>query len=297
MKKILCSFLSVVLLLLCLSGCDSLRGAQKIPTSPTEDFEYETNSDGGITITKYVGKGGAVSIPETINGSTVTQIGLQSFMSNLIVTLVMPDTVTSIGEHAFAGCTNLESITFSNALTNIGLGAFMNCSSLRNVKIPSSVKTISESAFQYCSRLETVEFGEGIEQISAYAFSHTSLTKLVLPKNVQTIGIGAFASCPSLKTVTLNNGLVTIGNEAFAKDMKLEEIVIPKTVKTVTNAAFSGCTGLKKVIFDGDAPETYLYDPETYHISFIPVEYTVYYRKDAKGFTSPEWSGFQTQIR
>ncbi len=298
MKKILCSFLSVVLLLICLGGCDSLRGTRETPTTPANDFEYRTNSDGGVTITKYIGKGGAVAIPDMINASPVTQIGAQAFISSLVVSLTMPDTVKLIGEYAFAGCVYLESVTLSNSLTKIDASAFMGCFSLRHVRIPVSVVTISDSAFADCTRLESVEFYEGLEQIFPYAFHNTGLSKLILPKSVKAIGDGAFSDCPALKTVTLNDGLLTIGIEAFAKDLKLAEIVIPKTVTTVTNAAFSGCSGLKKVTFDGDAPDSYLYDAEAVpHISFCPVEYTVYYHKDAKGFTSPEWAGFQTQVK
>ena len=77
---------------------------------------------------------------------------------------------------------------------------------------------------------------------------------------------------------------------------KLTEIVIPKSVKNITEFAFSGCGTLEKVVFEGDAPEGYIYPYEEMPIEPLDVNYTVYYYEGAEGFTSPEWNGYKSAV-
>lgn len=274
--------------------------------SPVLDFEYEANEDGGITITRYIGQSRDVVIPETIQNTPVTQIGLHAFVtkntirqypSNAVRSLQMPDTITKILYGAFYQCNELENITFSKNLTMIGGAAFQGCAQLKHITIPAKITVIEDAAFD-SSGLETVVFEEGIEVIGGYgSFACTQLKQLVLPSTVKEIGSSTFAANPNLETVVLNEGLVTIGHKAFVNNPKLKEIIIPKTVEFVTEMDFNMCSGLEKIMFEGNAPDTFEYSDEISGVwEPYEVHFTVYYHEGAEGFTSPEWYGYPTEI-
>src|SRR5436190_1169262 len=119
-------------------------------------FSYSDNGNGTCTITGYTGPGGAVTIPDSIAGLSVTSIGSWAFGFCLGLTSVtIPASVTSIGDCAFEGC-KLTSVTIPASLTSIGYFTFANCTSLTNVTIPDSVSSIGDVAFANCSRLTSV---------------------------------------------------------------------------------------------------------------------------------------------
>jgi len=99
-----------------------------LPIAVQAQFTYTINTNGTITITKYTGSGGAVTIPDTINGLPVTSIGNAAFKQcNNLVSITIPNGVTSIGGDAFSFCTKLTSATIGNSVTNIGNEAFLRC--------------------------------------------------------------------------------------------------------------------------------------------------------------------------
>src|SRR5262245_47794684 len=101
-------------------------------TTRAQDYSY-TVSGGTITIGRYACPGGgltSISIPSTINGLAVTAIGDFSFQCTSLSSVVIPDSVTSIGRAAFTGCTSLTSVTIGNSITNIGDDAFARCTGL-----------------------------------------------------------------------------------------------------------------------------------------------------------------------
>ena len=94
-------------------------------------------------------------------------------------TITIPNSVTTIEDYAFKGCSSLTSVTIPNSVTTIGERAFYNCSSLTSVTIPNSVTTIGESVFDCCS----------------------SLTSVTIPNSVTSIGKRAFFLCHKIATV------------------------------------------------------------------------------------------------
>ena len=110
------------------------------------DFTYSTDGS-AITITGYTGTGGAVAIPNTINGLPVTSIGVSAFYNCTSLTSVtIPGSVISIRDYVFKDCTSLTSVTIPSSVTSIGVYAFGYCTSLTSVTIPDSVTSISDTA-------------------------------------------------------------------------------------------------------------------------------------------------------
>ena len=95
------------------------------------------------------------------------------YLNNELVTdLIIPDSVTSIGNSALSGCTSLTSITIGNGVTSIGDSAFSGCTSLTSITIPDSVTSIGDDAFYKCTSLTSVTIGNGVTSIGDYAFSY-----------------------------------------------------------------------------------------------------------------------------
>jgi hypothetical protein len=170
--------------------------------------------------------------------------------------------------------------------------AFENCTSLKHINIPKNLIDLKDYSFT-CSGIETIEFENGIEKIGKAAFAYTDIKTVILPKSVLEISEQAFSFCTELESLTLNQGLSTIGNEAFGYTQNLTEIVIPASVTKISERAFSGCNTLQAVKFEGNAPEGYRYENPKY---IHNASYTIYYHKQATGFTSPEWCGYPTAL-
>ena len=136
-----------------------------LPTALWVPYTYTTNN-GAITITGYTGPGGAVTIPNTINGLPVTSIGDQAFVfCSGLTSVTIPNGVTTLGTGAFYGCTGLTNVTIPNSVTNIGDLAFADCTSLTSITIPNSVTSIGEGAFDNCASLTSVMIPDSVTSI------------------------------------------------------------------------------------------------------------------------------------
>ena len=141
----------------------------------------------------------------------------------------IPNSVTSIEEYMFDGCTGLTSITIPTSVTSIGRNAFHGCTGLTSITMPNSVTNIGIFAFKDC----------------------TSLTSITIPNLVTSIGGNMFDGCTSLTSVTIPNSVTWIGAVAFAGCTGLTSITIPNSVTWIDLSAFSSCTGLTSVVFEG----------------------------------------------
>ena len=114
--------------------------------APAQAQDYTcTTNDGAITITKYIGSGGAVAIPDTIDGLPVTAIGDDAFRNSTSLTSVtIPYSVTNVGNYAFTSCSSLTNVTFGTNVSALGNYAFNSCSSLTNLTFPASLISIGD---------------------------------------------------------------------------------------------------------------------------------------------------------
>ena len=166
----------------------------------------------------------------------------------LLNTIVIPNSVTTIGNGAFAWCRGLTTVTIGNSVTTIGYRVFASCTGLTEVSIPNSITTIGEKAFNGCTGLTEITIPNSVTDIGNLAFAGcTGLTEVSIPNSVTSIGSSAFSNCRGLKTVTIGNSVTTIGNWAFASCTGLTEVSIPNSVTNIGSSAFEDCTELKTV--------------------------------------------------
>ena len=175
-----------------------------------------------------------------------------------ITNLIIPNSVTSIGNSAFSYCSGLTSITIPNSVTSIGNGAFSGCSGLTSITIPNSVTSIGDGAFTYCSGLTSVSVENGNtvydSRDNCNAIIETATNTLlygcnitIIPNNVTSIGNTAFYNCSGLTSITIPNSVTSIGYEAFYKCSGLTSITIPNSVTSIGSYAFFNCSGLTSV--------------------------------------------------
>ena len=222
---------------------------------------------------------GSVSIPETVtnNGTeySVTKIGKSAFKGSIVTSVSMPESITSIGQYAFSGCQNLETVALPESLTALGSNAFYSCKLLKTIKIPSGVTAIPSSCFYECSSLESVAIPEGVTTIGSEAFQSCNLNALTLPESLEKIGIYAFSGNQSLKSVNIpakvktiesnafhncgltdlviQEGVQTIDSYAFESN-SLQNLTLPSTIKSIGNGAFRYNNNLQSIICNAVMP-------------------------------------------
>jgi hypothetical protein len=209
------------------------------------DFHYWAQN-GAVTITRYVGSGGAVEIPSEIDGLPVRSIFSAFCYNSTVTSVIIPNTVTNIGEQSFISCTNLQSVVLPDGITTIEHATFAQCTNLSSIALPDSVTTIRDAAFGGCNVLTNLDIPKAATYIGNGTFGGCGLREIDL-SNVTFIGDGAFAWCQSLTNVRLSNTVTNLGVGAFSGCSSLKEVVIPDTVTVIAEGLFAGCTSLVNV--------------------------------------------------
>ncbi len=203
-----------------------------------------------------------IIIPDYYSGKPVTMVGYDIgsisekdeimkaaiFYETGIKSIIIPDTVTDIGDGVFYMCTDLQSVIMGKNVTSVGRGAFANCTSLTSIIIPDSVTIIDEMTFSCCENLTSINMPDSMTSIGNGAFAWcTSLASITIPDSVTSIGDEAFWDCTSLASVTIGDGVTSIGSSAFWGCKNLASINIPDSVTSIGEYAFADCESLKSV--------------------------------------------------
>ena len=191
----------------------AIRNKSSVTIPPISDFDIEHG-----TLKRYLGKSNSVVIP-----SSVTSIGDYAFFEcHALASIEIPDGVSSIGDGAFALCKSLTSIKIPDSVTSIGDKAFGGCEVLTSIEIPGSVIHIGDKAFLKCNALTSIKIPDGVSSIGDDTFALCkSLTSIEIPDSVTSIGYEAFLGCESLKSVKIPKNVTHIGEDAFPPNTEI----------------------------------------------------------------------------
>ena len=304
MKKILSILLVVVILMSILVSCKidgsnsddttttttttSTTTNKESPPDPPEDDKYSKgldfalNDDGQSYSVTGIGTCADVDIviPSTYNGLPVTNIAdaafaavdleTGEFIESPIISVVIPNSVISIGSGAFAACTYLKYVEIPDSVTSIGESAFLACTSITNIDIPDSVTSIDDGTFTFC----------------------TSLASIDIPDSVTSIAGGAFSACLSLTSVVVGNSVNSIGDDAFASCNSLVEVINTSSLNIVAGSSDYGNIAYyaKQVVTDESQSAIKIVDDCVFYDDGIEV-YLIKYIGDDADVIIPEYDG------
>ena len=208
------------------------------------DVQWELDASGVLTVSG-TGPMANYTLPE--EGSDPNTPWAQ--YRQMITKVVIESGVTTLGEYAFHGCTNMTEVTIPGSVTAIGKLAFYNCNRLTGVTIPVGVTTIGNAAFRRCSGLTGIIIPQGVTTLGKIAFYDcTGLKSVTIPGSLATIGEYAFGNCTGLVRVTIPEGVTTIGSYAFCGCSNLLNVKLPNSLANINSYAFKDCTTLVDIV-------------------------------------------------
>ena len=204
---------------------------------------YDYNSSNKTVLNDSYTKGNDTFYYIIKSDDTAEIIGCETTSTELTVPEEIDGhTVSSIGDYGFAKCSTLKSITIPKNIKTIGKYAFDGCTGLINATIPTTVSSVGDYAFNNCTGLKNVTISEGVESIGKGCFYNcTSLAEAVVPDTAKYVGAYAFYNCTSMVNATIGTTTESIGECTFYNCKKLETVVIGYSVKSIGNYAFYNC--------------------------------------------------------
>ena len=198
-------------------GLNYVYYAYTIPNTDATDssaFTYVNHGD-SIEITGFNNSVSDVVIPSEIEGLPVTAISVGAFYLSSITSFEIPNTVTSIGEMAFLGCTSLKSVKLSTGVAKIDKNAFGSCSALREVQVAKDNPNFSS--------LDGVLYSKAQDTLVIYPAAKTDAA-YTIPGGVTSVAMYAFSENPYLETIAIPNSLIKVGDSAFFNCKNLRSV-------------------------------------------------------------------------
>lgn len=183
------------------------------------------------------------------------QVIPQYFLSNIttLTKIEIPASAQKIGDHAFADCSNLKTVTFKepadSKLTTIDTSAFEGCSLMTLFKLPEGVTTINASAFKDCKKISLTDLPTGLITIGNAAFENCTMLRVGELPAITALGTAAFKNCVNLPFLSVDtSNLAEINATAFEGCTGLRSVQInggEKKQTTIADGAFATCNSLK----------------------------------------------------
>ena len=224
-------------------------------TAPSRDFTFDATTG---TIKKYNGNDAVVNIPSEINGTPVTTIGNAAFRDSSVSSVTIPASVTEIGANAFAGCTNLTSVTYGGDWSNLtiqsGNPAVQDAANEQLFDFAFTPDNTAVIVNNYKCKGTAADVtipsrykGKPVTMIDHAAFHNSAVTSVTIPDSVTSIHDSAFAYCSSLTNISIPNSVTAIGSFAFEGCTKLESITLPSSLLTISEFLFYDCSQLTTI--------------------------------------------------
>ena len=219
------------------------------------------------------------------------ELGKEKWGGNTVVTVTIGDSVTSVGDYAFYECTSMTSAIIGDSVQSIGNSAFFECKSLKSISMGNSVESIGKYAFWFCD-FKSIDLPKTLKSIGDEAFFMCdSLESVFIPDSMTAMGTCPFDRCASLRSITVESGnpaytssdgvlfdktmssiihypsgkedrsyvipdsVKSLEEDAFDRNVNLEEVAIPESVTKIGKRAFAYCTCLESVTISGSVTE------------------------------------------
>ena len=235
----------------------SLKGSHFAGKLEVIKGELLLNSQDKTEIEVAQSVGVAVNPYEIIDGELISSDGNLLLMDEETGTLRLPESVTSIGEGAFANLEGLKTIIIPSTVKRIEKNAFRNNKTLETVIMEEKensngtiegVEYIGYQAFGDCDNLKTVKMANSVKETDRQVFyTDKNLQNINISKNLTVINNYMFSSCTSLTNIDIPEGVKAINVGAFSNCSNIEVIKIPSTLETIDGTAFNGCLKLKDI--------------------------------------------------
>ncbi|MBQ3936317.1 MAG: leucine-rich repeat domain-containing protein, partial [Ruminococcus sp.] len=216
-------------------------------TVTSGDYKYDTLDDGTIEITKYSGKATKLTVPEKIDGKTVTVIGSLAFSDNtMLKSVTVSGSIKAIDASAFRDCTALTTVTLKKGVKRIEGCAFAGCTALENISAPNTLEYVGWYALHDTKWFKNQQ-NAGNEVILAGCLIKCNATgDYTIPSTVRVICDVAFSEY-SPTSVTIPSSVTKICGFAFYECYNLTSVSIPASVTSIEEKAFFDCSSLESI--------------------------------------------------
>ena len=187
------------------------------------------------------------AITYVIIPDSVTHIGNEAFQKcDKLTHVEIPANVISIGENAFYRCDKLESVTMTDNVRSIGKGAFSWCRSLKSIRLSQTLTELPDDIFYLCESLENIDFPRRMTSVGSGAFSKSGLKHVSLPPTLKEIPASLFGGS-KLESVHIPGTVRTIGTNAFASCDNLKKVYLYEGLENIEKSAFSSSQSLSDI--------------------------------------------------